>query len=74
MQKSYGKNYKKNVQINAKIDEDILNHFRELIFKKSGLRKGDFSKFLQISMKEYVEKHGKKELSEILRLVNETNT
>ena len=34
-------------QINAKIDEEILKEFRDVIYTRLGLRKGDFKKSLE---------------------------
>ena len=44
-------------QITAKIDQEILDQFREIIYFKYGLRKGDFKKALEEAIKEYVEKY-----------------
>lgn len=46
-------------QINAKIDDKILNEFREVIYKRKGLRKGDFKKSLEEAIIEYVLKYSK---------------
>ena len=53
------KKLQKNVQINAKIDEHILSNFRDVIYQKSKLRKGDFSKCLEESMQEYIKNNKK---------------
>ena len=47
------------IQINAKIDEDILKKFRGVIYEKSGLKKGDFRESLQAAMEDYVQKYNK---------------
>lgn len=44
-------------QITAKIDQEIINQFREIIYFKYGLKKGDFKKALEEAIKEYIEKH-----------------
>jgi len=46
-------------QINAKIDDEIIREFREVIFKKSGLKKGDFKNTLEEAILDYVKKHNK---------------
>ena len=48
-------------QINAKIDEDILTEFRDVIYTKHGLKKGDFKKTLEDAMLEYIIKYSKSE-------------
>ena len=44
-------------QITAKIDDEVLNGFRDIIYKKMGLRKGDFRNTLEEAMLEYIEKY-----------------
>ena len=48
-------------QINAKIDEDILKEFRDVIYTRLGLRKGDFKKSLEDAMLDYIIKYSKSE-------------
>jgi len=48
-------------QINAKIDERTLKEFRDVIYKRKGLRKGDFKESLEEAMLEYVFKYSKSE-------------
>ena len=44
-------------QITAKIDDEVLNDFRDIIYKKMGLKKGDFKKTLEKAMLDYIEKY-----------------
>jgi hypothetical protein len=44
-------------QITAKIDDAILDKFREIIYFKYGLRKGDFKNALEEAIREYIEKY-----------------
>lgn len=46
-------------QINAKIDEEILKEFRDVIYTRMGLRKGDFKKSLEDAMLDYIIKYSK---------------
>jgi len=46
-------------QINARIDEAILTEFRDVIYTKHGLKKGDFKKTLEDAMLEYIIKYAK---------------
>jgi hypothetical protein len=46
-------------QICANINNKILKEFRAIIYEKSGLKKGDFKKFLEDAMSEYVTKYTK---------------
>jgi len=46
-------------QICANINNKILEEFRAVIYEKSGLKKGDFKKFLEDAMLEYVSKYSK---------------
>ena len=46
-------------QINAKIDDRILKEFRDVIFTRTGLKKGDFKNTLEDAIIEYVKKHNK---------------
>lgn len=46
-------------QINAKIDEEILKEFRDVIYTRMGLRKGDFKKSLEDAMLDYIIKYTK---------------
>jgi len=45
--------------INVKIDDQILTEFRDVIYKKSGLKKGDFKNTLEAAIIEYVKKYSK---------------
>ena len=44
-------------QITAKIDDMVLERFREIIYFRYGLRKGDFKFALEEAIKDYVEKY-----------------
>lgn len=46
-------------QINAKIDEKILKEFRDVIYTRMGLKKGDFKKSLEDAMLDYILKYSK---------------
>ncbi|AJM93200.1 MULTISPECIES: hypothetical protein [Nitrosopumilus] len=46
-------------QINAKIDDEILQEFRHVIYEKYGLKKGDFKNALESAMVDYVLKYSK---------------
>ena len=48
-------------QITAKIDDEVLNGFRDIIYKKMGLRKGDFRNTLEEAMLDYIEKYSDSE-------------
>ncbi len=47
--------------INAKIDEQIFQEFRDVVYRRTGLRKGDFTKSLEESMLDYILKYSKSE-------------
>lgn len=47
--------------INATVDDKILHEFRDVIYKRKGLRKGDFQQSLEEAMLEYVLKYSKSE-------------
>ena len=44
-------------QINARVDDDLLNEFRHVIYEKYGLKKGDFKYALENAMVDYVLKY-----------------
>jgi hypothetical protein len=46
-------------QINAKIGEKILKEFRDVIYNRTGLKKGDFKKSLEDAMLDYILKYSK---------------
>ena len=48
-------------QINAKIDDKLLKEFRDVIYTRKGLRKGDFRDSLEEAMLEYILKYSKSE-------------
>ena len=47
--------------INATVDDKILREFRDVIYRRKGLRKGDFQQSLEEAMLEYVLKYSKSE-------------
>ena len=48
-------------QINAKIDDHIIDEFRDVIYKKKGLKKGDFKESLEEAMLDYITRYSKTE-------------
>ena len=48
-------------QINAKIDDHLIEEFRDVIYKKKGLKKGDFKESLEEAMLDYITKYSKAE-------------
>lgn len=46
-------------QINAKIQDEILKEFRDVIYNRMGLKKGDFKKSLEDAMLDYIIKYSK---------------
>ena len=48
-------------QINAKIDDHTIEKFRDVIYKKKGLKKGDFKESLEEAMLDYIAKYSKAE-------------
>lgn len=44
-------------QINAKINVELLEKFRHIVFLRHGLRKGDMRRAIEEAMKDYVEKN-----------------
>lgn len=59
------------VQINAKVNDEIVKKFRHVIYEKDGLKKGDFKKALEEAMLDYIGKYGDsdevKELAERIK-------
>lgn len=49
----------KMIQINVTVDDKILEEFRSVIYKTSGLQRGDLKKYLEIAMAEYIVRHSK---------------
>jgi len=47
------------VQITANLDDRLLKEFRDVIYNKSGLRKGDFKKSLIDAMLDYIIRYSK---------------
>jgi len=45
------------VQINAKVNDEIVKKFRHIIYEKDGLKKGDFKKALEEAMVDYIGKY-----------------
>ena len=50
---------KKVRQISVDIDKEILARFRETIYYKMGLKKGDFKTAVELAMLDYIQKHSK---------------
>jgi hypothetical protein len=46
-------------QVNAKIDNKILEEFRDVIYTKKGLRKGDFKDSLEDALLDYILRYSK---------------
>ncbi len=46
-------------QITANLDDRLLKEFRDVIYNKSGLRKGDFKKSLEEAMLDYIIRYSK---------------
>ncbi len=46
-------------QINVNVDDEILRHFRDVIYYKYGLKKGDFKKAVEEAIVDYVKKYSK---------------
>ena len=47
------------VQITANLDDRLLKEFRDVIYNRSGLRKGDFKKSLIDAMLDYIIRYSK---------------
>lgn len=43
--------------VNANVNDEILKQFRDVIYRKSGLKKGDFKRTLEEAMQEYIQKY-----------------
>ena len=50
-------------QINANIDDYLLKEFRHIIYKKYGLKKGDFKQALEAAISDYVIKYSKSDVA-----------
>jgi len=50
---------KKIRQISVNIDKETLARFRETIYYKMGLKKGDFKTAVELAMLDYIQKHSK---------------
>jgi len=48
-------------QINAKIEDKILEEFRDVIYIRKGLKKGDLKESLEEAMLDYILKYSKSE-------------
>ena len=46
-------------QITANLDDGLIKEFRDVIYNKSGLRKGDFKKSLEEAMLDYIIRYSK---------------
>lgn len=47
--------------INATVDDKILHEFRDVVYRRKGLRKGDLQESLEEAMLEYVIKYSTSE-------------
>ena len=47
--------------INAKIDEQIFQEFRDVVYKRTGLKRGEFTKSVESAMLDYILKYSKSE-------------
>ena len=43
--------------VNANVNDEILKQFRDVIYRKSGLKKGDLMRSLEEAMHEYIQKY-----------------
>jgi len=43
--------------VNANVNDEILKQFRDVIYRESGLKKGDFKRTLEEAMQEYIQKY-----------------
>ena len=66
---------KKIRQISVDIDSEILSRFRETIYYKMGLRKGDFKMAVELAMLDYIQKHSKsKDSLDFVKQIKRTRT
>ena len=55
---------------NTNVDDDIVQEFRNTIYDKSGLKRGDFQKALQEAIQDYTTKHsGSSQIRELPKLL-----
>lgn len=47
----------KKVMINANIDEDLIKEFRGVVYRQSGLKKGDMKNAIAQAIIDYTSKH-----------------
>jgi len=47
------------ISVNSNLDDVILREFRDVIYRKRGLKHGDFKKTLEDAMLEYIIKYSK---------------
>ena len=52
--------------INATVDDTILQEFRDVIYRRKGLRRGDFQQSLEEAMLAYILKYSKSETTKKL--------
>ena len=52
--------------INATVDDTILQEFRDVIYRRKGLRRGDFQKSLEEAMLAYILKYSQSETTKEL--------
>lgn len=53
------KKAKKIQQISVDIDKEILTVFRETIYYRMGLKRGDFKTAIEVAMLDYIQKYSK---------------
>lgn len=51
----------KKVMINTNIDEDLIKEFRGVLYRQSGLKKGDMTNAIAQAIIDYTSKHKDKE-------------
>ena len=44
-------------QIAVNVDEELLEHFREVIYHKHGLKRGDLKRAIEEVMQDYIRKY-----------------
>jgi len=47
----------KKVMINTNIDEDLIKEFRDVVYRQSGLKKGDIKNAIAQAIIDYTSKH-----------------
>jgi len=57
----------RDMQFNTKVDDKILQTFREVVYMNTGLKKGALSKALEEAMLDYIAKHLSKTFNEAIQ-------